>query len=426
MLNPSPPGDPTVDSAGRPGPNRDYWWLWTGSGVAMLGRQLSGIAYPLAALAVTGSPLDAGAVGTVGLAARLVCRLPAGHLADRWNRRSAMVVADAGCAAVLAAVAVTAAVGALGIWLLVAAALAEGALGELYRPASTAAIRRVVPPEQMPAAVARLEARSYAATIAGPPLGGVLYSAARAAPFAGDAAAYTYSLLATLAVRTPLRLHTDTTAPRRQDRALTAGLAWLWSNQLLRALLLAAAGENFVFRALDLAVVLAARNAGATSTQIGAMLAIAGICGLAGALIATRLPATTHPSRVVLGIFWSTTALVPLMAIDPNPYLLGALLGAAGMLAPAANTLLVSYVIAITPDHLQGRVDAAGNFITGIATPAAPSVAALLIVATGPHGAFLALAALMAAVTLAATATPTIRHIPRLDQLVTPPSPPRP
>lgn len=224
--------------------------------------------------------------------------------------------------------AVTAALRAIDLPLLAAAALAEGSFGELYRPASTAAIRRVVPAAQMPAAVARLEARSYGATIAGPPLGGILYGLARFAPFAGTAAGYAYSLLATLAVRTPLHLRQERLGAVSRHGGLTAGLAWLWRNRLLRALLFAAAGENFLFQALELAVILAGRTTGATSTEIGTMLAIA------GALIATRLAATTHPSRIVLGIFWSTTALVPLMAINPNPYLLGA----AAMPAPAAST----------------------------------------------------------------------------------------
>jgi predicted MFS family arabinose efflux permease len=208
----------------------------------------------------------------------------------------------------------------------------------------------------MPAAVARLEARSYAATIAGPPLGGLLYSITRAAPFAGDAVGYTYSSLATLAVRTPLELRPPD--PETHRGGLTAGLSWLWSNQLLRAMLLAAAGENFVFRALDLAVILAARDSGATSTQIGVMLAIAGTCGLAGALIATRLAVTTHPSMVVLGIFWSTTALIPIMAIDPDPYILGALLGAAGMLDALEQTYQAmpepKIVIAAGVDAISG------------------------------------------------------------------------
>jgi MFS family permease len=396
--------------------NWDYLLLWSGGTVSLLGSQISGVAYPLVVLALTGSATKAGIVGTAALVGRLSFRLPAGHLADRWDRRRTMLGADAARGAVLAGIAVAAGFGVLGFPLLIAAAFIENGLGELFRPASTAALRRVVDPDDMAAAVSRLEARSYATSIGGPPLGGLLFGLGRFLPFAADAASYAYSLVSTLLVRTPMAV--EPTEHERLTGRLTAGMRWIWSRALIRVMLLSAAGVNLVFTALNLAVIVAARTHGATATQIGTMLAIVGACGFAGALVATRLAATPHPSFVVLGIFWSTSALVPLMAIDANPYILGALLGTAGLLAPTANTVLVSYVITITPDRLQGRVDAAGNFITGIATPVAPLTAGLLLTSLGDADTFLVIGGAMIAITLAATAISTMRHIPRLDQLV--------
>lgn len=383
----------------------------------MLGSQMSEVAYPLLVLVLTHSPVKAGVAGTVSLAARLVCRLPAGDLVDRFDRRRIMLAADAIRGAVLATVAVTAVLGALSFPFLLVAAGIENGFGELYRPASSAAVRRVVPSPAMPAAIARLEARTYAASIGGPPLGGLLFAVGRFLPFAADAASYLYSLAATLAVRTPMSVEQPQNAePLR--RRLSAGLRWLWANRLLRALLLSAAGVSLIFTALALAVIVAARDHGAAPTAIGAMLAIAATGGFLGALIAPRLAATAHPNRVILGIFWATTAAVPLMAVDTSPYSLGTLLGLASFLAPSANTILMSYVIAITPDHLQGRVDAAGYFITAIVTPLAPTAAGLLYSAVASTGTFLALGAVMAAVTITTTASATIRHMPRLDQLL--------
>ncbi|MHB1535222.1 MAG: hypothetical protein ACYC1D_11575 [Acidimicrobiales bacterium] len=69
-----------------------------------------------------------------------------------------MLGSDAARGAVLAGVAVGAGFGLLNLPLLMAAAFIENGLGELFRPASTAALRRVVHPDEVAAAISRLEA----------------------------------------------------------------------------------------------------------------------------------------------------------------------------------------------------------------------------------------------------------------------------
>lgn len=382
----------------------------------MLGTQMSSVAYPLMVLALTGSAVRAGLVGSVALAAGLAFRLPAGAIADHFDRRQAMLVADAARVAALASVAIAAAFGVLGFWQVMLAALVEKSLAELFRPASTAAFRRVVRPDDMPVALSRLEARSYAARAAGPPLGGLLFGLAASAPFAGDAAAYAYSMASTLFVRASMAVAPHST-PERLVFQLSGGLRWIGNHHLIRDILLGAAGFSAVYSALELAVIVDARTHGATSGQVGVTLGIAGAAGFAGAALATRLARSARPSLVVLGIFWATAGLIPLMAIDANPYLLGVLLGAVTFLAPGANTILVTHVIVVTPDRLQGRVDAAGNLISGALTPLAPLGAGFALSAIGGPGALLAIAAVAALVALSVTASPLMRAIPPTAQL---------
>ncbi|MCL5973633.1 MAG: MFS transporter, partial [Actinobacteria bacterium] len=265
--------------------------------------------------------------------AGLVCRLPAGALADHFDRRRVMILADVVRAVALGSIAIAAAFGVLSVWQVVVTALVDKSFGEPFRPASTAALRRVVRPEEMPAAVSRLEARSYAAGAAGPPLGGLLFGLATLAPFAADAVSYVYSLVSTFFVRTSMAV-APSPAPERIVTRLAGGLRWIWSERLIRDILVSAAGINAVFGAPGLAVIVDTRDHGATSTEIGVMLGIAGAAGFVGATLATRLAKSAHPSLVVLGIFWVTAALIPLIAIDANP----CILGAATLLAPAANT----------------------------------------------------------------------------------------
>ena len=75
--------------------NRDFVLLQSGQLLSNLGTQLTVIAYPLLVLALTGSPAKAGFVGFARFLPRALFALPAGLLADHWNRKRLMVGADA-------------------------------------------------------------------------------------------------------------------------------------------------------------------------------------------------------------------------------------------------------------------------------------------------------------------------------------------
>jgi MFS family permease len=380
---------------------------------------MSIVAYPLVALALTGSPTKAGLVGTFALLGQMVFRLPAGALVDRHDRRRVMLVADSLRGLVILGVVVALVAGALSLTLLIAAAFTENAMGEFFRPASTAAVRRVIDPVQMPEAVSKSEARSYGVTIAGPPLGGLLYGVAQYLPFAADAASYVYSFISTLLVRTPMRPKASaTTEPERIITQLTGGVRWIWGHLLIRCMILSAAGFNVVCAALYLTVVVAARTAGATSVQIGIMLGMASAGGFAGSFLAVRLASYRHPSRLVLAIMWSAGAVIPLMAINQNPYLLGALLAVPMILAPTANTIILSLQVVLTPDHMQGRVSAGGEFISNVAAPIAPLAGGFFVTTLSAPTALILIGALMVIVAGLATASRTMRTIPRLSVLV--------
>jgi MFS-type transporter involved in bile tolerance (Atg22 family) len=173
-----------------------------------------------------------------------------------------------------------------------------------------------------------------------------------------------------------------------------------------------------IYTALTLAAIVAANDHGATSTEVGLMLSIASGAGFLGALLAPRLSNHKKPSVVVLGIFWVTAAVVPLMAVNQGPYVLGALLGAGTLLAPTVNTILVSYQVALTPDAIQGQVSNAAYFVAGALSPFAPLAAGLLVSHIGSARTLLVLGLAMALVALVATGSRTMRHIPNFKQLV--------
>ncbi|MCZ0987148.1 MFS transporter [Streptomyces diastatochromogenes] len=109
--------------------NRDFRLLWGGAGLSLLAGRATAVAYPLTVLWATGSPGDAGLVGTALLLPQLVMQLPGGALVDRWDRRRVMVAAGLGQALVAGLVMALLLSGRTWLWALLVAAFAEGTLG---------------------------------------------------------------------------------------------------------------------------------------------------------------------------------------------------------------------------------------------------------------------------------------------------------
>src|SRR5579884_3586265 len=164
--------------------NRDFRLLWGGEALSQLGSQISMVAFPLLVLALTGSAAKAGVVGLAKWLPLLVMALPAGMLADRFDRKRLMVGSDVIRALLLASIPVALVLGTPSFLQVAAVAFLDGCLFTLRYVCERGALAHVVPREQVPHAVAQNEARTFAASIAGPPLGGFLFAVAQALPFA--------------------------------------------------------------------------------------------------------------------------------------------------------------------------------------------------------------------------------------------------
>lgn len=391
--------------------NRDFVLLWTAGVTSALGSQLTMVAYPLLVLAGGGSATGAGLVGSTGLAVRTVLRLPAGALVDRWDRRRVMLACDGIRAVLLLAVAGAVAGGGATVPLLLLASAAESACTVFFRPAERAVVRRVVPVEQLAPALAANQARDHAAELAGPALGGLLFGLGRVLPFAGDAVSYAYSFVAVLLVRTPLRAPRAAAEPRGLGREIAAGVALTWRDRQLRAITLCSAAADLVYVALLFAVVVVLQRASVPPAGIGLVLGAVGVGGLLGALAAPRLIAALPGTRLVLAVLWTGAVAIPLMAVHPTPLVLGALLVGLTALLPAANTVLLTRQMTVTPEHMQARVFSSMMVLAGGAGAVAPVLTGALLEQLGGRAVLLLLGGAMAVVAAGSSLSRGLRDL---------------
>ena len=346
--------------------NRDYMLLWSGEVLSELGSQTSSVAYPLLILALTGSPAKAGIVGLAKWLPIAVFALPAGALADRVDRKRLMIASDAIRLVGAASIVVLLAIARPPYLQVIVVAFVDGALFTVSYVCERGALRQVVPTELVPEAIAQNEARTFGASIAGPPLGGVLFAAARSLPFIADSVSFAASMTSIALTRTRFQADPGSAPPpaRRIRSDIADGFTWLWRHPFFRVASIVFALGNPVFTGLYLLAILLARQHGASSATIGFMLAIVGAGGLVGALAASAIRRVTTPRTLVLAEQWLVLAMVLALLLVHDALLVGVLIGAAELVTPAVNSVVAGARVAVAPDHLQGRIQAAATLLT--------------------------------------------------------------
>jgi len=182
---------------------RDFALLWIAIFSSGFGSQMAAVAVGWQVYAIHRSAFDLGLIGLAEFVPLLVLALPAGQFADRVPRRLVFALSEAIALAVLVLLVVVSASGAHQLWPFLALAAALGVAGALGAPAGRALPAMVVPFELIPSAMAIRSIAFQVATIAGPALGGFLFSIRPEVVYATAAGIIALGFVALLGVHVP-------------------------------------------------------------------------------------------------------------------------------------------------------------------------------------------------------------------------------
>jgi MFS family permease len=391
----------------------DFTALWIGQTVSEIGTRMTLFVFPLLTFALTGSALAAAAAEALHLLGLAGTLLPAGVLADRVDRRRIMRTASAVGVLGYGSLVAAALAGALTVPHLLAVALLTGIGAGLFAPAEMAAVRAIVPAEDLPTALSQNQARLHVAGLLSAPLGGALYAAARWAPFAADAVSFAVSWLLLGRLRTDLRPAPHEGPRRHPGRELAAGLRFVTTQPFFRVLLVWGALTNLAVNALFFVAVLRLIQGGFDAVHIGLVESVAGAAGILGAVLAPWLIERVPTGRLTVGIAWSFLPLVVPMALWNHPAVVAAALGLGMLVNPAGNAGIASYRLAVTPPELIGRVQSTTQFVSMSALPLAPVLAGGMLAWLGGPLAIGVLGVLGGCVALIPTLSASVRSVPR-------------
>jgi MFS family permease len=158
----------------RPLRHPAYRRLWSSTVVTSVGSQLTAVAVPYQVYELTRSDTWVGLASFAGLAPLIAFGLWGGAVADTRDRRKLLLLTNSGIAATSLALWAQAASGAASVTLLIVLLMVQQAMFGMNSPARGAAIPRLVPAAELPAANALNSTVMQVGALVGPLLAGAL------------------------------------------------------------------------------------------------------------------------------------------------------------------------------------------------------------------------------------------------------------
>lgn len=387
--------------------------------ISLTGTSVTYVAFPVLVYSLSASPLLTSLVAALEAIPYLMFGLPAGALADRFNRKRVMVAVDGVNAAVLATIPVASWFGVLTVGHLLVAAFIVPALFVFFDAADFGALPTLVGRDRIASANSALWSTSTIVETVVPLAAAALFAViSPASLIAIDAISYVASALLIRTIVRPLSEARLAAAPLSRS-ALVAdvreGLVFLWSHVTVRSMTAVGAaqslaggafmGQMVVWAAVDLDV----REG---DWRLGVVFSSWGIGVLVTSVLMPRLVRRLGAARLTL-LALPASALLCVLTTLAGTWVLGSIAmvfwGAAYM-AVVINA--ITYRQQVTPEPLMSRVNTTGRMLSfGLGTPVGALLGGVVAQLSGqPRAGMLTGAAVLVVAVLFAWLSPLRRE----------------
>jgi Transmembrane secretion effector len=360
-------------------------------------------------------PLDLGLVGLAMFVPLPLLALPAGHLADRYPRRTVLALAIGLDAAVALGLLVVTMTGAKETWPFFVLAFGTGVASALGAPAGRAMVPSLVPQEILVRAFAQRSVAFQLSMIVAPALGGLLFALR---PELVYGASIAFSLVALLAV-VALRSGRDGAGGGSPDLAsLLGGIRLVRRTPVLFGAISLDLFAVLFGGAVALLPVFAKDVLEVGPAGLGVLRAGPAVGALLAAIVLVRRPIHRHAGGTLLTVVALYGVTMIVFGLSETMWLSLVALAAGGAVDMVSMVLRQTILPLVTPDELRGRVNAVemvfisasnelGAFESGVAAALVGAVPAVVIGGALTIGVALAWARFF----------PDLRRVDRLDEL---------
>jgi MFS family permease len=349
----------------------DFLKLWTGQTISEFGTQISQLAIPLlAAVSLHASPLQFSLLGVLEFLPFILFALPAGVWVDRLRRRKILIVGDSSRAVLLLLIPILWGAGVLQMWHLQVISFVIGIFTVFFDVAYQSYLPALIEREHLVDGNSKLQLTVGISQVAGPSVSGALIAAVTA-PYAilVDACSFVVSTIFMVGMKhreTPPEHVKGEPHPKMWPQ-VKEGLNWVVRHPWLRAIAACTGTSNFFSSALfAVAILYMVRTLGLSAFEIGFVFAVGSAGSIVAALVTNGLSTRFGVGPTIVGTIAFSASAGLLYPLAPRSFPLPVLMlgqAAFGFGAVAYNITQVSLRQAITPERLQGRMNAAMRWI---------------------------------------------------------------
>jgi MFS family permease len=352
---------PFPPNAGRPSildPLREktYRAIWSASVLSNFGQLIQGVGAAWAMTRLTTAPDMVALVQTASMLPLMLVSVPAGAIADMFDRRKVALAGLGFACASAACLTICALLHLITPWLLLGFCFLIGSGVALYGPAWQSSIGQQVSQRNLPAAIALGSISYNVARSFGPAVGGLLVASLGAmAAFLTNALAYIPLILVFAGWRhnnPPPRL-----PPERIGRAIISGLRYSIHSSPIRIILFRTMVSSIASSGISALMPLVAKTLLAgTAETYGTLLGAYGVGAVTGALFTSQLRARMDTERAAWLCALITGAMIVVVGFSRNEYLTCAALFLAGAFWMLLIALLNIAVQLSAPRWVTARV----------------------------------------------------------------------
>jgi MFS family permease len=352
--------------------SRDFRLYQTARLLVILGAEAQAVAVAWQVYQITHSALDLGLTGLALFAPGLFFMLAAGHVADRYDRRHIILICYAFQALCTAALLRFALHPTPHIWPIYAVLFVMG-LGRAFSgPASSALLPSLVPQHHFVNAVTWGAIIFQTANIAGPAVGGLLFTlhlTGHLAPWNGAAAVYIFTLVTQLAFL--LLVGAMKARPARIVKnafnldTMLAGFKYVWRAKLLLGSISLDLFAVLLGGATALLPIFATDILHAGPRSLGLLRAMPAVGALAISVLMTKHPIQRNAGKTMLTCVAIFGAATILFGLSHTIWLSAFALLAVGASDMVSVVIRGSILQLGTPAEMRGRVSAVNWLFVG-------------------------------------------------------------
>lgn len=311
---------------------------------------------------LTHEPFDLGLIGLVQFLPALLLILVTGSFADRFGRRTIMMICEIVSVFCALALMLLTTIGLTSVLPVFAVLLVFGIARAFFSPAAQSLAPNLVPETDLPNAIAWNSTSWQTATIVGPVVGGLLYGLGAQVPYMASFALF---IAATITIACVPKPPQKTSRQAQSWESLSAGFRYIWKEKIVLGAISLDMFAVLLGGAVALMPVFARDILHLGPWGLGLLRAGPGVGAIAMAMLLTARPLKSRAGvtmLVAVAVFGVATIVFGLSKAAWLSVLALVVMGAADMISVYVRQTLIQLW---TPDELRGRVSAVNMVFVG-------------------------------------------------------------